>query len=246
MEERIRGAIIRSVEHAGRYLMNPNGAKKSAAEIEKRARDIILREIKNADPQLSLWGEGRGRAVSVCPIDNLLNYSKGYGGFGVMAAYIEGGMPVFGAIHLPMSGETASAERGKGARMQGRRIRAGERSDLQSAIVCTVCDCYVQDMGEVQPAALDFIAKFAFKGMAWRNSGSPCSDFYAVATGQADAMVVPVLESAHAAGYLVMEESGALVTDIEGRPYSLHSQGILGANPELHGLMMDFIADQTR
>lgn len=239
---------MRAVGSAGTYLMNPNGSKKTAQECEKRAREILLRGIKEADPQLSRWGDGRDadRAIAICPLDGIVNFSRRYGDFSVMAAYVEEGRPVFGAMFLPQSGEVISAEAGKGARIEGRRINASARSDLHASLTCVICDCYLYDMGQTEPMALDVIAKLSIGGVPWRNSGSAGHDFFALASGRADAVLAPALETAHAAGYIIMEEAGAAVTDWSGKPYTLRSGNIVAANPDLHGILLDFLADPTR
>jgi myo-inositol-1(or 4)-monophosphatase len=244
MEERLKSAIISATQQAGFYLKNPNGSKKTPAEVEKRCRDTLLRGIRNADPTLSLWGEEREtpeRAVAICPLDSSLNFARGLGAYGVMAAYIEESRPVLGALFFPESGIMISAERGKGARIDGRKTSVSMRSELSSALVCCSCDGYMQDVRSVVPVALGVIQVLAENGIQWRNSGSPSADYAAVASGKADALVAPMQESAHAAGYLIMEEAGAQVTDRSGNRFTLHSQGVVAANPDLHGPLLELL-----
>ncbi|HSB46379.1 MAG TPA: inositol monophosphatase family protein [Candidatus Bilamarchaeum sp.] len=246
MEERLRGAIVRAVESAGAHAMN-NGSKKPLEDTEKRARDIMLREIRDADPMLGRWGDGieRERALAVCPLDGVMNYSRRFGPFSVMAAYLEAGKPVFGALFLPLSGELITAEAGKGARLGGRRLGVGRRNELRVSITCAACDCYLYDMGQTGPMALDIITKLSLGGIPWRNSGSSGYDFAALALGRADAVAAPV-QGAHAAGYLIMEEAGAVLSDADGKQHSLSSEMVIAANPGLHPILLEFLQDPTR
>lgn len=244
MEERLKGGIISATQQAGMYLRNPNGSKKSPAEVERKCRGIILRELKSIDPRLSVWGQDREtpeRALAICPLDSTINFARGFGGYGIMAAYIEDSRPVMGAIFLPEDGLMVTAERGKGARIEGRKTSVSQRSGLQSVLVCCSCNSYLYESGGIFPVSLDLIKTLAENGIQWRNSGAPAWDYVALSSGKADAVVAPMQDSSHAAAYLMMEEAGATVTDGKGNRFTLHSQSMVAANPELHGPLMEII-----
>lgn len=243
MDERLKGAIISATQQAGFYLKNPNGSK-TPFEIEKRCREALLRAIRSYDPRLSLWGQEREipeRAVAICPLDSTVNFARGLGSYGVMAAYIEDSRPVLGALFLPESETLITAQRGKGARIEGRKIAVSRRSDLQGVLVCCSCDGYMEESGSVVPLAIRVMQVLAENGIQWRNSGSPSVDYATLASGKVDAVVAPMQDSAHAAGYLIMEEAGACVTDRNGNRFTLHSQSVVAANPDLHGPLLDII-----
>ncbi|MEW6722875.1 MAG: inositol monophosphatase family protein [Candidatus Micrarchaeota archaeon] len=245
MEERLRGALIRGVMQAGSVLKKQNGGRRAVWDIERKARDAILREIKATAPALCLWGdrEDPESAVSLCPLDSTLNFSREFGEFSVMAAYIEDGRPSFGAVYLPNSEALFTAERGKGARIEGRKVSAGMRTDLSRALVCCGCDCFLQGEAGLSPLALDVISSLSRAGVPWRNSGSAGWDSAALATGRADGFIAPLMESQHAAAYLLMEEAGALVTDGKGEKYTMASRSLVAANRELHGRLLDILGD---
>jgi fructose-1,6-bisphosphatase/inositol monophosphatase family enzyme len=58
-----------------------------------------------------------------------------------------------------------------------------------------------------------------------------------------DGVVVPLIESGHAAGYLAMREAGARVTDGHGKPFSLRSENIIAANHGLHQDLLELVRD---
>ncbi len=239
MDERIKNAVVRAAQESGRFLLGSMNSKKGANELEKRARELMVRELRSAMPQISVWGEDEsGRQFSICPLDSQINFERRIGPFGAMAAYIEGGMPLFGAICLPESGELLTAERGKGARLDGRKVAISSRSMLSRSLICCGCNVYDERMVPFGIGAIDALARAA---ALWRNLGSPAFEFLYLATGRIDGIIVPMLESAHAAGYLAMQEAGARVTDGDGRPFSMRSGSIIAANPVLHEEMLGLV-----
>jgi myo-inositol-1(or 4)-monophosphatase len=200
----------------------------------------MARELRSAGPKTSMWGEdGReGGSFAICPLDAQTNFERGIGPYGAMAAYLEGGAVLFGAICLPETEEMLTAEMGKGARLDGRKAGAAGKSALARALVCCGCNIYNEKMMPLSLGAIESLAKGA---VLWRNLGSPAAEFLWLATGRIDGVVVPMLESAHAAGYLAMQEAGAKVTDKEGKPFSLRSGSIIAANPALHEDLLELV-----
>lgn len=240
MDEKLKNTIISAVQEAGIRLGNPD-PKKTAYELERRCREQIVRQIKKTDPLISLWGEEERepqRALAICPLDSADNFARGIGPFGVMAAYIQEGTPVFGALFLPMTVEMVVAERGKGARMNGKRFSVCGRADMSRALVCCSLGVYGEDN---LPIGLDIVPRLAESAVSWRNLGSPALEFVSLAGGMIDGLIIPAQESAHATGYLIMQEAGAKVTDSHGKPFSLYSQNIIAANPGLHGPLLELV-----
>ncbi|MEW6036526.1 MAG: inositol monophosphatase family protein [Candidatus Micrarchaeota archaeon] len=227
MDERHRKAVIRAVQEAGEHL--GRGDKRNG--VEKRSREIMLRRLREAEPVLSMWGEGGDeRSFTICPLDSPINLSRGIAPYGTMAALIEGGETVFGALYLPGEG-LYTAEKGRGARLDGRKVGGPAMTDSSRALICCDCSGYDQDLQPISGAAVDALSR---RARIWRNYGSPAAEYAWLATGRVDAVVVPFPESAHAAGYLLMEEAGATVTDGRGRPFSLGSGSLVAAGAALH------------
>ncbi|MFN7991093.1 MAG: inositol monophosphatase family protein [Candidatus Micrarchaeia archaeon] len=245
MDDTLKGAIISAAQEAGFFLRRQASSRKTAYDMEKRARDLMVRTIRAADPSVSLWGEAQegARAVSICPLDSPVNFSRGFGEFGVMAAIIEEGSPVFAVISLPERGSMVTAERGRGARADGRKLSASRRDDIRASLVCCYCDMYSD--GEYAPG-IEAIGALSRNGIAWRNTGSPAADYAAVAAGAIDGVVVPLHEASHAAGFLVMQEAGAVVTDLEGKPFSVFSAGVVAAGPNLHQGILEVVTSPFR
>jgi myo-inositol-1(or 4)-monophosphatase len=243
MDERMKGGIVSAVQKAGGCLKSSAYSNKAPHEIERRCRDIMLKALKSADPMVGTWNEREGKngetGTTICPLDAILNFSRGIGGYGVMAAYIESGVPTYGAIYMPESEELFLAEKGKGVRLNGRKVSAASRQNISRALICCDCETYDESM---RPHASGVIEALAKNAVPWRNFGSPASAFSAFAVGRIDGFIAPCQDSSHAAGYLVMQEAGALVTNKDGKEYTTYSESVVAANPELHERLLDIVA----
>jgi len=241
MDERLKNAIVKAAQIAGDHLRNPSNSKKSPYDIEKKCKELMLREIREVEPSISVFGEenkNSGGSIALCPLDSVVNFSREIGPYGAMAAYIENGQPEFGAVYLPLSEEMLTADRGKGARHNGRKISTSNRNDLKRAVVC--CDCSSYDM-KMRPMGLGAIEALAKNTIVWRNIGSLAAEFALLALGRIDGLIVPSRESAYTAGFLIIEEAGTKLTDGKGRPFSLTSANIVAASPNLHKELLDIV-----
>ncbi len=235
MDEGDRKAIIHAVQETGEHLSRGNDKRNG---LEKRCREIMLRHLRRVEPSLSMWGEGcDGRAFTICPLDSPINLLRGIAPYGTMAALIENGEPVFGALYMPGEG-LYTAEKGKGARLDGRKVGGPVMADSSRALICCDCSGYDQDMQPFSGAAVEALAR---RARIWRNFGSPAAEYAWLATGRVDAVVVPFPESAHAAGHLLMKESGATVTDGRGRQFTLGSGSLVAAGTALHEELIDIL-----
>lgn len=242
MDERQRRAVVNAVQAAGSYLRDSSGNRKTPYELERRSREIMLRELRAALPQLSFYGEEpqRRTTIAVCPLDAQVNFERGTGPYGTMAAVIESGETVFGSVYLPETDEVLVAEKGKGARLNGKRVESSGRAGLIKALICCGCNLYNEEMVPLSMGAIEALAR---NTVVWRNIGSPAAEFVYLATGRIDGLVVPMLETAHAAGFLALQEARAVVTDSHGKPYTLRSGSVIAAGAALHEDLYELVKD---
>jgi myo-inositol-1(or 4)-monophosphatase len=240
MDDRLKDGIVSAVQRAGSRLKSSTSSDKAPHEIARRCRGIMLQALQSSAPMVGMLGErpGDDSGLTICPLDAMLNFSRGIDGYGVMAAYIESGVPLYGALYMPESDELFLAERGKGVRLNGRKVGSASRRDISRALVCCECGTYDEDM---RPHASGVIEALARNGIPWRNLGSPASAFTAFAVGRIDGFIAPCQDSAHAAGYLIMQEAGALVTGKDDRDYTIYSGSVVAANPELHERLLEIV-----
>ncbi len=244
MDERLKGAVANAVMEAGAHLHGANGNRRKVYDLERKCRQLMLGAFRRADPSLSLWGEAdEERAISICALDSPLNFTSGFGGYGTMASYMEGGEPVYGAIYLPLEETVITAEQGKGARVAGRKTSVGSRSDISSAIICCICDAYLDDGERKVPLFLGALEALSRAGVQWRNIGSAAEGYADLALGRIEGVVSPLRDPSHAAGYLIMKEAGATVTDGKGRPFCMGSGEVVAASPQIHSELLRALGD---
>ena len=77
---------------------------------------------------------GDGLTFVIDPIDGTTNFMHDYAHSAILIALLENKSPVFGAIYNPYSGEMFSAEKGKGAYLNGKPIHVAHRPESQSVI----------------------------------------------------------------------------------------------------------------
>jgi fructose-1,6-bisphosphatase/inositol monophosphatase family enzyme len=100
---------------------------------------MLGEEAAAADPRLIDRLSAAAPVWVVDPIDGTANFAEGRPVFAVMVALVENGVVQAGWIHDPVAGVTASAARGEGAWIGGRRLRVSrppaETSAMRGALL---------------------------------------------------------------------------------------------------------------
>jgi myo-inositol-1(or 4)-monophosphatase len=170
------------------------------------------------------------RVFIVDPIDGTRAFIAGETGFAHALAVVENGRPVAGVVCLPAAGRLYAAERGRGATLNGAPITTGSREALAGAKVLA--------------------ASHALAPANWPKGAPPVERHFRaslacrlclVAEGGFDATLTfrPAWEWDVAAGALIAEEAGAVVTGARGEPLAFNADpplvpGLLVAPPLLH------------
>ena len=131
------------------------GSRDILTKVDLEAQDLIKAAIMGAYPTHAFLGEedlppGRDAARQaiealagaehlwiVDPVDGTTNFAHGQSLCGVILAYASHGQVLFGCIYDPFLDELFTAWAGRGAYLNGRRIRCCETPLLQAAVVCT-------------------------------------------------------------------------------------------------------------
>lgn len=248
--------VIQAVRKAGDFALSKRGdfgkvrnksPKDFLTEVDEKAERIIIEGIKEHFLDAGFYGEESGRQGSgkylfvIDPIDATTNYIKGIPLFDISVAVYENGQNVLGVIACPRFDELYIAERRKGAYLNGQRIHVSDVSELRRAIVGWNRSNHPPEILESSKKVLAEIIEHA---ATFRVFGTGGLDYCYLAKGSFDACITPLAEPFHSAGYIIMEEAGAKVTDYEGRPPSLESKTIVSANPVLHPQILDLVKKQ--
>jgi myo-inositol-1(or 4)-monophosphatase len=144
---------------------------------------------------------------------------------------------MLGVVYDPEREECFSAERGRGAWLNGLQLAGPSAQELDHSLLVTG---FPYDIRTNPANNLDHYAAFALRSYGVRRLGSAAIDLCYVAAGRIDGYWELRINSWDvAAGGLIAQESGAVVTDVTGDPnYLTPPCSILAASPELHAQML--------
>ena len=179
------------------------------------------------------------------PLDGTTSFMHGYPTYSVSVACLREGRPVAGAVFNAALDEMNAAAIGLGATRDGAPLSVSGASTVRDALLITG---FPYDRGAPLDRQLSVLAAFLRAPVhGIRRDGSAAIDCCHVAGARADGFWEYYLKPWDtAAGVVIMRESGALVTDAEGAPWTAHSDSICCANPALHAEMLSVIADASR
>jgi myo-inositol-1(or 4)-monophosphatase len=233
---RAAGAVLLAQLGRPRRVWTKAG-RELATSADVAAERSIARLLRAGLPEAGFLGEEggqRGASAEACwivdPLDGTLAFVHGLPTFAVCIAFARGGRVESGVTFLPRLSELFVAERGRGAFLNGRRIRVSRTRRLGDAALILWHDRSVWgDRG-----LRDRLARLARGARVAWSHGAGFSLAY-VAAGRLDAYWE---QSAApwdiAAGSLLVEEAGGRVTDGSGRPLDLARPTILATNGRLH------------
>lgn len=227
-----------------RHQVDHKGVIDLVTEVDHQSEALINRVLQARYPNHRILAEESGASMGadcclwyVDPLDGTVNYAHGIPIFSVSIAYQEQGQVQLGVVYDPMRDECFCAARGLGARLNGQPIRVSTTRELNHSLLVTGFPYDIRD----NPANnLDNYARFALCTQGVRRLGSAALDACYVAAGRFDGYWEVRLNAWDvAAGGLIAEEAGAMVTNLDGSPdYLSTPQSILAANPPLHTQML--------
>lgn len=211
-------------------------------ERDRQSERRISGIIRSAFPEHAILGEEAGRSgESPCrwvvdPLDGTTNYAHGYPMFAVSIAYEEHGQLRVGVIIDPIRRETFVAERGQGVTLNGKPIRVSETATL----ITSLLETGFPYRRERLPVALRQFDRLAYQTQGLRRSGSAALGLAYVAAGRLDGFWEATLSPWDmAAGALMIEEAGGVVTQTDGAPFQIDSTNIAAANPAIHPALVE-------
>jgi len=176
------------------------------------------------------------------PLDGTTNFAHRLPWFGISIALIEAGKPILGIIYHPALDELFFAEKGKGAYLNGERIKVSDTKDLQEALLSTGFP--VSKIIEKPEPYLVPFREFLKKSQGVRRFGAATLDLAYTACGRYDGFYEPYLKPWDTmAGVVLVEEAWGKVSDYYGNPYTLSSDTIVAANPYIHERLVEVLKD---
>ena len=146
---------------------------------------------------------------------------------------------VLGAIYNPYLNELFVAEKGCGATLNNKPISVSKKEKVINA--CLVTGFPYTYLDEPN-GPLEVFSRFIRKGIPVRRLGSAAIDLAWVAAGRFDGFYEHKLQAwDSAAGFLMVEEAGGKVTNMQGDPYSPYLPGLIASNGIMHDELVDWV-----
>lgn len=208
-------------------------------EVDKQAEALLVERILSRFPNHSIIAEESGHTHNsldhdwyIDPVDGTSNYARGLPIFCVSVAYAFEGQMQLAGVFDPLREEFFHARKGEGAFLNRSRIKVSEIHKMMDSILVTG---FQHDPESVEVNIRHFTT-LIHQVHTIRRLGSAVLDQVYVAAGRMDGYWETGLGAWDiAAGTLIIEEAGGLVTTMKGDPdFMKPPYDILAANPVLH------------
>ncbi len=175
------------------------------------------------------------------PLDGTNNFSNKIPMFSVSIALAKDKEVLLGFVYDVMRDELFSARKGKGAFLNGKKIKVNGVDGFRQAILVTG---FYYDRGQAMVENIEKVKQFLQKKIIGiRRFGSAALDLCYVACGRAAGFWEFELNVwDFAAGKLIVEEAGGKVSGRLGEPVLLKKSFIIASNSKIHEQMLDVIS----
>ncbi|MEM2249762.1 MAG: inositol monophosphatase family protein [Candidatus Bathyarchaeia archaeon] len=165
----------------------------------------------------------------VDPLDGTLNFFHGIPFFSVSIALMINHKPLVGVVHAPFLNETFYAIKGRGTFLNAKELRTGQKKTLKEAIAVTgwPYDPSLMDL------ALRLLILVQKEVQEVRVFGACSLEMCYVAANFIDVYwEIGLCPWDLAAGWLIVEEAGGVVSDLDGGAFDLSAGRVLAVNSE--------------
>lgn len=232
--------IVRASDELERLEVQSKGVNDFVSEVDLEAEREIVYHLHKAWPDHAILGEETGLTGNenaefrwvIDPLDGTTNFLRGIPHYAVSMACMHRGKVEHAVVLDPVRREEFTASRGRGAQLNGRRIRVSKLDRLDNALLGTGipfrghCDERLEDYSRC-------IASLAGRCAGIRRAGAASLDLAYVAAGRLDAFwEIGLQQWDIAAGSLLVREAGGLVSDVDASDHYLDSGNIVCGNPK--------------
>lgn len=230
------GKVMLSADREKMAIDIKSGVADLVTEYDKGIQEQLQVGLKKLLPDAKFIGEegssdeltDEGYAFIVDPIDGTTNFVKDYHMSAISVALLNGKEVVAGVVYNPYLDEAFYAIKGQGAFCNGKKISVSSQP-IDKALVIFGSSPYDKSLF---PKTIEVLSEYFYKVLDIRRSGSAALDLCCIASGRADLFFeLQISPWDFAAGKLLVEEAGGVVTTLEGAPLSFEGKtSILAKN----------------
>lgn len=227
-------------------ISNKEGINNLVTEVDHASEKAIIEVIKKHFPDHDILTEESGEIYQdsvykwiIDPIDGTVNFANRIPLCCVSIGIEHNGKMIFGAVYNPFMNELFVAEKGEGAILNDKRIEVSKKDKvINSCLVTGFPYTYLDEPN----GPLQVFERFIRKGIPVRRLGSAAIDLCWVACGRFDGFYEHQLQAwDSAAGFLIVEEAGGKVTQLNGAYFSPYLPGIIASNGLIHNELRTWI-----
>jgi len=238
--------LMRHREQLERLTITQKSERELVSEVDIKAEQVIIQTIQKAYPQHGIIAEESGLcnedAESVWiidPLDGTTNYLHSFPAFCVSIAHRVKNKIEHAIIYDPLHQEFFTASRGRGAQLNDRRLRVSKQTQLQKALLGTGLSFRNPSHTKKNLAC---IASLIGKCAGIRRTGSAALDLAYIAAGRLDGFWEIGLRLWDiAAGCLIIQEAGGLISDTALGSQYLQNGNIIAATPKIFKSLQQFL-----
>ena len=239
------GRILRQNIHGLREITY-KGEINLVTEMDMCSERTIVDMLRDAFPDHGVVAEeetklsnASGYIWIIDPLDGTTNYAHGYPCFAVSIALKHEDDVILGVVYDPMRDELFEAQKGQGAYLNGKQIKVSPVDTLIKSLLATG---FPYDRKVSNRNNLNYFFDLLMASQEVRRDGSAALDLCYVATGRLDGFWELKLKSWDvAAGSLVVNEAGGVVSDLSGNKFDMLAEEILASNGRIHRQMIEVL-----
>ncbi len=217
------------------------------------SNDAIIRHISRAFPNDTIVSEetkaqedppdiGKRPTWIIDPLDGTTNFINHLPLFAVVIARVVDGIATTAVIFDPVHDELFAAERGRGSRLNGRRISVSDRDVAHGAMLFAGRGYRTDDRRRHGKIIYELERGTPY----FRRLGSAAHMLAAVAAGRADAAILTGNKPWDTvAGALLVAEAGGKITDYCGRRWNVKSEDLIASNKAIHPHIVAVTKEKT-
>lgn len=215
-------------------------------EADHASEAYLMKNIFRKFPKSSIITEESGQFAGsdslqwiMDPLDGTSNYAHGFPYFCVSIGVLEQGKLKAGVIYNPILKETFFAGQGRGAFLNGKKIRVSKAKEIKSTLLGTG---FYYSTGQRLREETEIFRRVNEEVLAVRRPGAAALDLAYVACGRYDGFWERGLAPWDvAAGWLLVEEAGGTLSGYDGKEAGIFDKNVVATNGKIHRSLVNII-----
>lgn len=217
------------------------------SDVDRGSEKIIVEQILNAFPNHQILGEeygNQGREDAqwqwvIDPLDGTTNFLRSLPHYAVSIGVLKDGVVQHGVVYDPAKKDLFVASKGKGATLNDVVIQVSSSESIKGGLLATGVPFSGHNLDNIDSFTNTMTDLLKCQTSGIRRLGAAALDLAYVAAGRYEGFWESNLKLWDiAAGVLIVEEAGGIVTDLSGKLNHLSSGDVLAAPRGVHQDML--------